>query len=217
MEYTQATTKRERWNSRKILKWFLLLVVIWGILAWLAARTLLVNAPLASADVIVVLSGSSAYLERTQKAAELFRQGRAPLVLLTDDHTRGGWSSVQQRNPFFVERASEELVKAGVPADRIRIVPGVASNTHYEALLIKEYALAQGFRSVLVVTSAYHSRRALGTLRRNFAGTETAIGLEPARIGPQTPSPVFWWLQLEGWRTVGGEYVKLIYYWFNYT
>ena len=213
---SKTSPGKRRWNSRKVIKCVLILIVAWSILAWLGARALIVSAPLASADAIVVLSGSSAYLERTQKAAELYRDGRAPLVLLTDDHTRGGWSSAQQRNPFFVERATEELIKAGVPAEKIKIVPGVASNTRYETSLIKEYALAKGIRSVLVVTSTYHSRRALRSLRQLFAGTEVAVGLEPAPIGPLTPSPVFWWLQPEGWRTVGVEVVKLIYYWLKY-
>ncbi|HJS23271.1 MAG TPA: hypothetical protein VJ751_02790, partial [Pyrinomonadaceae bacterium] len=82
-------------------------ILVWPVLAWVAARALIVSATLNSADAIVVMSGSSTYVERTQKAAELYRQGRAPLVLLTDDHTRGGWSSALQRNPFFVERATE--------------------------------------------------------------------------------------------------------------
>lgn len=207
-----ATTQR-RWTARKILKVLLLILVGWTIVAWLAARMLIVNAPLASADAIVVLSGSRAYVERTQKAAELFRQGRAPLLVLTDDTTRGGWSSAQQRNPFFVERSMEELIKQGVPADQIKIA-GVALNTHDEARLIKDYALTHGLRSVLVVTSAYHSRRALHSLRQSFAGTSVAIGLETAPVG--SLSPVVWWLQPDGWRNVGSEFVKLIYYRLRY-
>jgi len=201
---------------RGILRWLLVFIVVWGILAWIAARALMVSAPLASADAIAVLSGSSTYVERTQKAAELYRQGRAPLVLLTDDHMRGGWSSALQRNPYFFERATDELIKEGVPAEKIRVVPGLASSTHDEALLLKNYATAQGLRSILVVTSAYHSRRALRSLRNTFAGTGTAVGLEPVPPGSQTPSPAFWWLRFRGWRSVGVEYVKLIYYWLKY-
>ena len=201
---------------RGIVKWLAVFILVWGILAWVAARVLIVNAPLNSADAIVVLSGSSTYVERTQKAAELYRQGRAPLVLLTDDQTRGPWSSALQRNPYFVERATDELIKQGVPAEKIRIVPGLASSTHDEALLLKDYVVARRLRSVLVVTSAYHSRRALRSLRQTFAGTEMTIGLEPVPPGSQTPSRAFWWLHLEGWRSVGGEYVKLIYYWLHY-
>jgi uncharacterized SAM-binding protein YcdF (DUF218 family) len=204
------------WNSQRVLKGLGLFIVAWSVLAWIAAQALIVSAPLASADVLVVLSGSSAYLERTHKAAEVFRQGRAPLVLLSDDNTRGGWSSAQQRNPYFVERARDELIKEGVPAEKIRIVPGLALSTRDEALLLKEYVLAQGFKSILVVTSGYHSRRALRSLRQSFAGTGITIGLEPAPIGSSTPYSFFWWLQPAGWRNVGGEYVKLIYYWFKY-
>lgn len=210
----RTATKRRGFTWKKVLKWSLLLILLWSVGAWLAARALVVSEPLASADAIVVLSGSSAYLERTHKAAELYQEGRAPLVLLTDDHTRGGWSSAQQRNPFFVERATEELINKGVPADRIRIVPGVASSTRYETLLVKEYASSQGLRSVLVVTSWYHSRRALRSLHQFFAGTGITVGLEPT--GSQTSSPAFWWLRTEGWRTVGVECVKVLYYWVRY-
>lgn len=198
-------------RRKLVLKALVLFLVAWVLLAWIAARALVVNAQISSADAIVVLSGSSAYLERTQRAAELYRDGRAPLVLLTDDHRRGGWSSAEQRNPFFVERAMNELIRHGVPVEKIKIAPGVAASTHSEALILKDYAAANGLRSVLVVTSAYHSRRALRTLRRSFDGTGTVVGLEP--VGS---SSALWWLRPEGWRTVGGEYVKLVYYWFKY-
>ena len=202
--------------SFRMLRFVLVAVLAWVLLAWVAAEGLIVRASLANADAIVVLSGSNAYVERTKRAAELFHEGRAPLVVLTNDHTRGGWSTALQQNPYFVERATEELLKGGVPADKIKIVPGVASSTQSEALLIRDYAAAERLRSVMVVTSGYHSRRALRSLRRSFDGTGVAVGLEPAPAGPATPSAAWWWLQPEGWRNVAGEYVKLVYYWFKY-
>ena len=200
----------KRW--RGILLGLLVFIVAWEVVAWVAARALVVDADLSSANAIVVLSGSSAYVERTHKAAELYREGRALLVWLTDDHTRGGWSSALQRNPYFVERATDELIKSGVPAERIRIVPGVASSTRDESLIVRDYASAQGVRSVLVVTSAHHSRRALRSLRQSFAGTPTTIGLHAVPAS----SNALWWLQPSGWRDVAVEYVKLVYYWFKY-
>src|SRR5688572_20501840 len=201
--------------SFRVLRVVLPAVFAWVFLAWAAAEALIVRASLAHADAIVVLSGSSAYVERTTRAAELFHESRAPLVVLTNDDTRGGWSSSQQRNPYFVDRATEELIKAGVPAEKIKIVPALASGTHAEALILKEHAVQQGLRSILVVTSAYHSRRALRSLRQSFEGTGVTVGLETP-INSPTPSPGLWWLQPEGWRTVAGEYVKLVYYWFRY-
>ena len=201
-------------RRRRIIKVLVLFLVVWVVLAWVAARALIVKAEIGSADALVVLSGSSSYLERTQKAAELYRQGRAPLVLLTNDHTRGGWSQALQTNPFFVDRALEELTKRGVPAERIRIVPGVAASTHSEAVIVKDYAAAQGLRSVLIITSAYHSRRALRTFRTNFADTKIIIGLDST--SRSETSVALWWLSPSGWRDVAGEYVKLIYYWLKY-
>jgi len=198
----------------RIFKIVAVVSVTWTVVAAMAPRMLIVSAPLASADAIVVLSGSSTYVERAQKAAQLFHEGRAPRVLLTDDHTRGGWSSAQQRNPFFVERAREELIKAGVSAEKIQVVPGIAAGTYDEALIIRDFVVSEKLRTVLVVTSAYHSRRALRTLRQTFAETGAVVALECAT--PTTPQSVFWWLRPEGWRTVGSEYVKLIYYWFKY-
>ena len=200
-------------SRRRLLIVLVLLLLAWVILAWVAARALMVNAEIGSADALVVLSGSSSYVERTQRAAELYRQGRAPVVLLTNDHTRGGWSSAVQTNPFFVDRAIDELTKQGVPAERIRIVPGVAASTQSEAVIVKDYAASQGLRSILIITSAYHSRRALRTFRKTFEGTGVVIGLEPS----SSASPAaFWWLRPSGWRDVAGEYVKLIYYRFVY-
>lgn len=212
----EALPKNHRWSWPRIGKGLLIAVLLWFVLAWAAARALIVQAELPAADAIVVLSGSSTYVERTHKAAELFKQGRAPLIVLTDDHTRGGWSNALQTNPYFVERAHEELTKQGVPPDKIIVAPGLAASTHDETLILKDYALARSFRSVLVVTSAYHSRRALRSLRRTFAGTEITVGIEPAPVGMQTPSAAWWWLRREGWRDVAVEYAKLVYYWFRY-
>lgn len=207
----------------RILRILLVVIVVWIIVASVAARALIVRVPLASADAIVVLSGSSSYRERTHKAAQLYREGRAPLVLLTDDHARGGWDSAQQTNPFFVERARDELIKLGVPRDSIQIVPGFAGSTHAEAIILKERAnrptVKEHFptlNSLLVVTSAYHTRRARRTFQRTFADTDVKLGMEPSPDDSLNAATAFWWLRPQGWRNVGGEYVKLVYYWFKY-
>jgi len=204
--------RKNHW--RKFLRWGLAAILIWPVVAWIAARALIVTVDLPTADAIVILSGSSTYVERTHKAAELYKEGRAPLVVLTDDNTRGGWSSSEQRNPYFVERAHAELTKQGVPPDKIRVAPGVAESTHSEASIIRDYAMAHSLRSVLIVTSAYHSRRAFRSLQQSFAGTGTLIGIAPTL--PQTPGPSMWWLHLDGWRSVAVEYVKLVYYRIRY-
>jgi len=185
---------------------------MWVLVAWGAARFLIVSTPLHHADAIVVLSGSAVYQERTQRAAEYYRQGLANRILLTNDNLRGEWSSAEQRNPFFYERARNNLLILGVPADRVEVVPQPVTNTYDEAEALREYAVTHGLRSLLIVTSAYHSRRALWTLNRVFAGTGIEISLQSIETGEQTPPPLTWWLHVRGWRMLVGEYVKNVYY-----
>ena len=160
----------------------------------------------------MVLSGSAVYKERTERAAEYYRQGLSGRILLTNDNLRGEWSSAEQRNPFFYERARDNLLRLGVPAERVTVLHKPVTGTYDEAVALKEYAVANNLRSLLVVTSAYHSRRALWTLSRVFAGTGIEIGLQSVETGEQTPAPLTWWLHLRGWQMVGGEYVKNVYY-----
>ena len=203
-------------RARRGAAWALAGVAVWTLAAWGAARWLVVRADLPRADALAVLAGSSTYVERARRAAELFAEGRAPRVLLTDDGQRGGWSAVEERNLFFVERAAEELRRAGVPADRIEVLQPKVSSTHDEAVRLREYAGARGLRSVLVVTSAYQSRRALWTLRRVFEGSGVEVGLEAIEPGRQTPRAFAWWFYPLGWKLVPGEYLKMIYYRLRY-
>jgi len=193
-----------------------LALAVWSLLAWVAARALIVSAELPRADALVVLSGSGAYVERTQHAAQLFRQGRAPKIILTNDSQRGPWSIEEQRNPTFTERAISELRRSGVTPDRIEVLPDAISSTYSEALILRRYASEKGLRSILVVTSSYHSRRALWTLRHVFEGSGVEIGLETVAPGQQMPRPATWWWYPSAWQMVALEYPKLIYYWLRY-
>ena len=197
---------------RRIVKLLLVCILIWPFAAWAGARLLITDAPLAKADAIVVLGGSANYKERTHEAARLLLDGHSPRILITNDDRRGPWSSAEQRNLFFHERAFEELKNAGVPAERVELLPQPVSGTHEEAELVRQYARDHRFQSVLIVTSAYHSRRALWTFSRVFRDTGVQIGLAHATTGGESPRPATWWLTRRGWRLVPTEYVKMIYY-----
>lgn len=184
----------------------------WLLLSPSLATYLIVAKPLEKADVIVVLSGSAAYKERTRKAAELFQKGVAPRVIITDDGERGGWSQSERRNMPFVELEQRELIAGGVPPDAITILPGKVSGTDEEARAFVVEINARPINSLLLVTSAYHTRRALRTFTKILAGRGVEIGIEYAPISDQTPPPEAWWLGMRGWRTVGGEYIKSAVY-----
>jgi uncharacterized SAM-binding protein YcdF (DUF218 family) len=196
--------------------WSLLLLVGGWVLSWLAAEALIVRSELQPADALVVLAGSSTYRERTHYAAELFKQGRAPRIILTNDNLKSGWSKEEERNPLFVERALDELRSQGVASEHVDIVPGRVTNTYDEAMQIRNYSGQHGLRSILIVTSGYQSRRARWTFNRVFRDSNILIGLDPVAPGWEAPRPTTWWSHRLGWQMVPGEYLKMIYYWLHY-
>ncbi len=187
---------------------------VWILLASIAAEELIVEKPLAKADAILILGGSDAYIERTHEAAELFKNGTAPKIFLTNDGVQGGWNQKEQRNPYFVERARWELIDQGVPAETIEILTAIVGGTNDEANLLIKVSAERNLKSLLLVTSPYHSRRTLDTFERAVlrSNSQLDIGLKSASSKEKTPSPFGWWLNIKGWKTVGAEYVKIVYY-----
>lgn len=202
----------------KISLIFLLLFFVWIFVAPFLATFLIIEKPLEKSDAIFVFGGSSVYVERTRKAAEIFKNGVSNKIFLTDDGERGGWSKAEQRNPPFAELAKNELVKQGVPAENIEILQPVVSATFDEAKVLAETIKTKNLNSVLLVTSAYHTRRAFWicekVLREN--SLEISLGIVSPEAGINTPPPKKWWLSPNGWYFVGGEYLKSVGYWMFY-
>jgi len=192
------------------------LLVVWALIApWLATR-LIVERPLEKADAIMVLSGSYVYKERTRKAAELYNRGIAPRIFVTNDGERGGWMKGEQTNVPYLELEKRELIAAGVPAEAITVLTDLVAGTDEEAKDLGRNLESYSIRSVIVVTSVYHSRRALWTFDRILAEKNVAIGMENAGMSDRTPNPNYWWLNPRGWQMVAGEYVKFIVYYAYY-
>lgn len=205
--------KRLRATSwpKRILLATLIALSLW-FLSWLAARWLIVTAAPDRGDAILLLSGSSSIRERAQVAAQLYSQHRAPKILLTNDNQMGGWSTVDQRNPYYYEIARLELQQMGVPSRDIEVIGPVVNGTYDEANVVRRFSAGKNINSIVIVTSAYHSRRALSTFRSVFDGSGITIGLTAAPPGWQTPNPATWWLSPRGWQVVAGEYLKLVVY-----
>ncbi|MBC7796945.1 MAG: YdcF family protein [Pyrinomonadaceae bacterium] len=188
------------------------------VLTYFAAQLLVVRKPLERADAIFVLSGGSAYIERNDCAATLYHQGRAPKIILTNDGSQGGWSKSEKRNPFYWEFARNELLKKGVPSESIEVLPRTVAGTHDEAVLLRDFVETEKLHSVLLVTSAFHTRRTLWTFDRVLSQYEstqkTEIGIESPQMSDS--ASLFWWSNRIGWENIGGEYVKSIYYWTYY-
>lgn len=203
----------------KIIIGFIALFAVWIGIAPLLAELLIIEKPLEKADAIWVLSGSSVYIERNQEAASAYKKGIAGKIVLTDDGERSGWSKTEQRNIPYVELAKRELIQQGVLEESIQIISGIVEGgTRFEADVFADEVKKQDLKSVLLITSAYHSRRTLWTFEKALAKNKLSIdiGIQSPPTGQQTPPPFIWWLSLSGWKIVGAEYLKMVYYWIYY-
>jgi uncharacterized SAM-binding protein YcdF (DUF218 family) len=192
---------KNRSRAFKFSVGFLVLLAAWILIAPFLAENLIIEKPLQRADAILVLAGSSVYQERTRKAAKIYKQGE-----------RGGWSKIEQRNPPFVELARSVLIAEGVPAEAVEIIKPKGSGTIYEAQITREKARQENWKTILLVTSAYHTRRALWSFEKVSDIDKLQFGIVAAPVGVQTPLPDYWWFSPRGWNFVAGEYVKSFYY-----
>lgn len=107
----------------------------------------------APVDLIVALGGSL-HCERELHAAGLFKDGRAPFLSVSGVPT-GNYGHI-------ADSLHRTVVAAGVPADRVIMIRD-QYNTRTEARLIIQTMRQRGWRRAIVVTSGFHSRRALYT------------------------------------------------------
>jgi len=134
------------------------------------------------ADALIVLSDDNFYADRATRAAELFREGKAPIVV----------ASGRRLRPMagIAELMEHDLVERGVPKDKIVRLAHDADNTQEEAEALTKLAAQRKWHSVIVVTSNYHTRRARYIFRRVFP---QGIEVRVASAHDGDFDPQHWW------------------------
>lgn len=161
-------------------------------------------------DAIFVLSGGA--YDRGNKAADLYKQGMAPLLICTG------------ANPFVELRALRidtlesdmtiaNLTRLAVPDAALRQIE-YGTSTREEADTIIGYCKAQHFKKVMVVSSRLHT----GRVYKVFGGQFKEAGIELLICG--APSSRFdelnWWKSEDGLIAVNNEWLKRFYYLLKY-
>ena len=144
-----------------------------------AGEGLVVEDQLERSDAIILLSDDNFYADRATRAAELYRQNLAPTVVA---------SGVRLR-PYagISELMTHDLVERGVPKERVVPFPQDADNTREEAEALKTLARQKGWKSVIIVTSNYHTRRARYIFRKEFPA-DIKVAMASARDADFDPS-----------------------------
>jgi len=198
---------RRRWVAVACLA-LLLGAVAARPLARAAGRFLVETDAPERADAIVVLTGS--YPDRILEAAALYNEGWAPRLILCREPENAGFrklAALGVRVPRLFELNRSVAEQLGVPAAAIAVLDRPAGSTTTEAEVLLAYARQQGYRSILLVTSKYHSHRA-GRIYRHLAGDAVRIVVRPARDDDFQPEA--WWRDRASARRVAIEYQKLL-------
>ncbi len=144
------------------------------------------------ADGIVVLTGGS---DRLVDATNLLAEGRGKRLLITGVHPETTLPEIARQMP-----APETALQCCVDMGRS------ALNTRGNAIETAQWARAQGFHSLIVVTSTWHMPRALVELRR--AAPE--LQFIPYSVVSPTLRTEPWWRSAATIRLMAVEYLKYL-------
>ena len=174
-------------------------------------RYLVVTEPLHSADALVVLAG--ARVDRWLEAVDLYHEGKGKKILLSPGYLEDSEVRLRARGiryPAATDLITDAMVQMGVPADVISTIPEGMDNTAHEADATHRIALERGWKSIIVVTSPYHTRRAQFAFQRELKGTGIAVQVRGTRYDDIDPER--WWKRRGDFRFVTWELQKLIAY-----
>jgi uncharacterized SAM-binding protein YcdF (DUF218 family) len=174
-----------------------------------AGRWLVVEDPLVKAHAIAVLSGRMPL--RAIEAAKLYREGYAPEIWLTHSMEPGATLGVMGI-PFAGEDYynARILIHEGVPQEAIRILEPPIVNTADEIRVIASAVEREKNRTVILVTTKAHTRRA-GLLWRRLALDRGHAIVRAASGDPFDPR--HWWRTTSDALDVVREVLGLVNAW----
>jgi hypothetical protein len=181
--------------------WFVAVALLAGLLVALAARAgnfLLVDAPQRS-DVILALAGETD--RRPARALELLARGYGRKVIINVP------AGAQVYGLSEVELA-QKYIQSLPQAAAISVCPIEGLSTKEESKDAEKCLNREGAKSVLIVTSDYHTRRALDIFRHELPTREFSVAAarDDSYFGTR------WWQHRQWAKTFVDEWLRLIWW-----
>ena len=190
----------ERIGRRRLkfaLAFSVVLLVI--VFATQAGRVLVVDSPQQS-DLILVLAGETD--RRPARALELLHQGYGRRVLI--DVPAG--AKIYE----FSQLALAQKFVANLPdAGSVSVCPIYGLSTREESHDVEKCLTSQGGNSILIVTSDFHTRRALSIYRHELRGKVFSV----AASHDDTQFGTRWWTHRQWAKTCTDEWLRSL--WWN--
>lgn len=182
----------------QLFRFVIVVVILLILLAPQAARYLVVDSPQKS-DAIVVLAGETAM--RPARGLELLRQGMAPRAFLD---VEAGEQVFDQPLTEIAQRYVNTLPEA----NRLSVCAIAGRSTVAETADVAHCLESIRVHRVLIVTSDYHSRRALTIFSHRLPQYQwsMAAARNPLAFGDA------WWTHREWAKSTFDEWTKLIWW-----
>jgi uncharacterized SAM-binding protein YcdF (DUF218 family) len=170
----------------------------------LAGNSWVIEDPVEHADAIVVLGDDNFAGDRATRGSELFRAGRADLVVASGPAIRPYVSMAE-----FIQH---DLELRGVPPAAVLRFSHSAADTREEAEGLRSLATQRGWKRILIVTSNYHTRRARYIYRKVFPP-----GIDVRLVAARDPAfdPDAWWESRKGRKVLFLELVSYTEAWWE--
>ncbi|HUA13863.1 MAG TPA: YdcF family protein [Verrucomicrobiae bacterium] len=169
------------------------------LLAANAGKILVVNDPRPS-DIILVLAGETD--RRPARALELLNQGYASRIVIDVPATGKVYG-------FTMVELAQRYVQVLPRASSIRVCPTEGLSTRDEAIDAGRCLAQEEGNRVLIVTSDFHTRRALSTFRRVLPTRSFSV----AAAYDETQFGTHWWRHRQWAKTLVDEWLRLL--WWN--
>jgi uncharacterized SAM-binding protein YcdF (DUF218 family) len=151
-----------------------------------------------SADAIVALSGGDTSA-RAAEAISLYQHGWAPLLIFSG-------AAADKSGPSNAEVMRRQAIAAGVPSTDI-VIETQSENTSENAEATSNIFTSRGVTSAILVTSAYHQRRA----SLEFARRAPTVHVRNHPVASDNQWGWWWWLTPTGWYLAIPELVRSLY------
>ena len=169
-----------------------------------AGQFWVLDEPVTQSDALIVLGDDNFGGDRAFHAAELYREGVAPVVVAS--------GRLLRRSAGMAEIIQHDLESFGVPTASIVPLPSRAENTREEAGEVAKLIHARGWKRVILVTSNYHARRTRFIYGRVLPASVTfrVSGAHDAEF-----DPALWWQTRQGQKLFFTELVGYVVAWWE--
>jgi len=182
-------------------RWWLTLALLGGLSVGLAAKAgsfLVVDAPRPS-DVILVLAGETH--RRPERALQLLAQGYGRRIMLDVPTNAKIYAFTQMQ---LAQKYVQDLPQAA----SVSLCPIDGLPTKAESKDAEKCLAHGGGKSVLIVTSDFHTRRALSVFQREIPGHAYSV----AAARDEEQFGVRWWTHRQWAKTFTDEWLRLVWW-----